>query len=131
MYDVVCSSFYPKFAELALKINNQKYDIGNVKPKNLVKMGRYGFGLSDDEIRKAIYDLETNLAKTIDVLKDFKDKYITSESNTENTKMIEIILKLIEIILKRWNGSFNGIPTYLNKSVKQLRDIKFISYDFK
>ena len=110
MYDVVCSSFYPKFVELALKINNQKYDIGDVKPKNLVKLGRDGFGLSNDEIRKAVYDLETNLETTIAVLQEFQDKNITSESKTKKV--------LIEIIKKRWNGSFNGIPNFLNKSVK-------------
>lgn len=116
MYDIVAASFYTQFSELALKINNQKYKIfGGLKPKNLVNLGRNGFGLSDDEILSAVKSLEVNLQPTIQVLKNFEYvennfEYILKEAKTKTF--------IIESITKRWNGSFHGIDKYLNKSRK-------------
>lgn len=61
IYDVVCSSYYPKLNKVALKINNQKYDIARVKPKHLVNLGRFGFGFSDEEIKSVVLSLKENL----------------------------------------------------------------------
>lgn len=107
MYDVVCSLFYPQFNQLALKINNQNYNICNVKPKILVNLGIHGFGLSKDEIRSAVECLGANLEETINVLKNFNDEHIVKETKAKQA--------LVDIINKRWNGSVNGIPKYLDK----------------
>ena len=95
---------------LALKINNQAYEIANLKPKSLVNLGRTGFGLSDEEIMSAVTSLEANLQPTIGVLGSFENEYITKD---ERTKMF-----LVDTLNKRWNGCFKGITKYLEKNKK-------------
>jgi serine/threonine-protein kinase HipA len=107
MYDIVCSSFYSKFNQLALKVNNQAFDIACLKPKHLVNLGRDGFDLSNEEITTAVKSLEGNLQKTIDVLKKFENEHIDEDAKTRRT--------LVEIMKKRWNGSLKQIPQYLRK----------------
>lgn len=106
MYDIVSTSFYPKCSQLALKLNNQSYEISGIKPKHLVNLGRSGFGLSDDEVLSAVKSLEANLQWTIDVLKNVENSY----EFIEKTKWF-----IIESINKRWNGSFNGVAKFLRK----------------
>lgn len=111
MYDILCSSFYSKFTQLALKINNQVYQVSDLKPKHLVNLGRQGFGLGDNEITSAVKSLESKLESTVDFLERFQNDFISREAKTKRA--------LIDIISKRWNGSFKGIFTYLDKRKKK------------
>lgn len=110
MYDLVCSSFYPKFKELALKINKQKYDINNVKPKILVQLGTDAFGLNYDQITMAFKSLEQQLEITIQNLENCQ---LSNTTNLDTTKK-----GLISVIKKRWNGNFKHFETAINNKKK-------------
>lgn len=114
MYDIVCSSYYPKLNQLALKINKQEYSL---KTKNLVKLG-FAFDLSKDDIKSAVKNLETNLKPTFDALNSIENELIVNEAYKKANKIFHANTNqvLIKIINKRWNGSFKGISDYLEKS---------------
>ena len=107
MYDVVSSSYYPQFKELVLKLNKQKFDIGNIKPKNLVILGRDAFGLSKEDILTVISSIEKNSTHAIDALRNFQNEFIAIDDKIKTS--------LIDIMKKRWNGSFKDIHTFLNQ----------------
>ncbi|CAF1067837.1 unnamed protein product [Brachionus calyciflorus] len=105
MYDIVASSFYPQLNTLALTLNGKKDAIINdLKPKQIVEfaLNPKGFGLNA-ELLIEIID-EFNIYK--------QQAYFFLENENTNEKVQK---KLAEMIHRRWNGSFEGVKSYLDK----------------
>lgn len=108
MYDIVASSFYQELNTLALTINGKKdAKINDLKPKDIVELAfnPKGFGI-DGKVLISIID-EFNIYKKNAIT------FLKGENLNENVQK-----KLISIIQKRWNGSFERIKPYLIKRNK-------------
>jgi serine/threonine-protein kinase HipA len=103
-YDLVGSSYYKEFQQIALEINgNKRLEIKNLKPKHIVDFGMNtnGFNLDKSEILTIVNYLEMNLNFALNEIKNCN----YGSNNLKN--------KICDMIQKRWNGSFNGIGNYL------------------
>ena len=93
-YDLVASAYYPQFDTLALAIAGvANLRLGALQSKHIVALGE-GYGLSARAIRLAIEDLNRRLDAA---------KTAVSESDAGTSKLRH---RLIEIMEKRWNGTF-------------------------
>ena len=102
-YDLVGSAIYPEFQTLALGIERaQNQRIGDLQAKNLVRLGRL-FQLPDAAIKLAADDLGARLPKALGVI-EAQDKIDRSLRD-----------QLIQMMEKRWNGTFASIGSYLSK----------------
>ena len=105
-YDLLASSYYKEFKEIALEINsNKKLEIQNLKAKHIVDFGMNsdGFNLDKVEILKIVESLRIN------------KNYALNEIQHCKYGSNDLKKKLCHNIEKRWNGIFNGIGTYMNK----------------
>ncbi len=103
-YDLVSANRYDQFKTIALSMGGASdLDIGNLKPKHIIDLGR-GFGLNDKIILDIIDELQKNLAAAKQAI--FTAKISCSSQLRE---------KLINLMEKRWNGSFNSIGPLLSK----------------
>ncbi len=102
-YDLVASSYYPEFKDLALGIDNaQGNPIGQLKAKHIARLGHL-FGLPNRAIMLACDDLSKRLDKAHEAIE---------------RAQLEIPLikhRLHKIMEKRWNGTFASIGNYLSK----------------
>lgn len=108
MYDIVASSYYPNLNTLALAIcGNKDVQINNLKPKNIVDfaLNSNGFELDEKVLIEIIDEFKVNKQKAIN--------FLQQANINENVQK-----KLIQMIQKRWNGTFEGIKSYLNKKKK-------------
>jgi hypothetical protein len=78
-------------------------NIGALKAKHIIDLGR-GFGLNNKIILDATNELQKNLAAA-------KEAISTVNINCPH----ELRKKLIDIMEKRWNGSFDSIGPLLSK----------------
>ncbi len=110
-YDLVAANRYPQFKTLALSIGGANdLNIGSLKPKHLIDLGR-AFKLSDKSILQAVHELQKN----IDAAKEaISNAQIDCSSRLRRT--------LIDIMEKRWKGSFDLIGQLLSK--RQNKDVK-------
>jgi len=102
-YDLVAAARYDIYHTIALKIDGVRdLSIGLLKSKHLVGMGSH-FGLSEN----AIQDTVTEIGKRLPVAQT-----AISESDV-GTKFLRD--KLVDIMEKRWKGSFSSIGSLLSK----------------
>jgi hypothetical protein len=78
-------------------------NIGMLKPKHIIDLG-HGFGLNDKIILDAIQELGKNLIAA-------KEAISTAKIDCSQ----KLRDKLIDIMEKRWNGSFDSIGQLLSK----------------
>jgi len=103
-YDLVAANRYNQFQEIALSIGGAKnLSIRELRPKHIIDLG-YGFGLNDKIILTIINEFKKNLAAA-------KQEIFTSTIDC-SPKLRET---LIDIMEKRWNGSFDSIGQLLSK----------------
>ncbi len=108
MYDVVASAYYAQFNTLALEMNGKKnLELNRIKPKDIVDFAfnKKGFDLSAEQLIDVVNSLKANKWIAISKLKELKE--------FDNFRKVKE--KLVDMINKRWNGSFNGIEEYLKK----------------
>lgn len=102
-YDLVGAARYQEYHTIALRIGGARdLNIGALKAKHLVDMG-HGFGLNVNAIELAIEDLNKRLPFALKMLSESK---IGSQG---------LRLKLIDMMEKRWKGSFVSIGQLLSK----------------
>lgn len=107
-YDQVAAAIY-QYKTIALAIFGARdIKIGGLKPTSLIRMG-HDFGLNNASINMAVKQLEKNIEAA---------KQIISEA-----KIGDSILKqqIIDMLGKRWNGTFSLIGQYLSK--KRYEDV--------
>jgi len=101
-YDQVAASFY-KYKTVALSITGASdLPIGNLKPANIIKLGEE-FRLSPAAINMAVDGLYKNIDSTKQVISE-------AEFGSDDLKN-----NLIELMEKRWNGTFALIGKTLPK----------------
>lgn len=104
-YDLVAANYYQQYKEIALKIMiSDKYnlELGDLKAKHLVRLGQ-SLKFSDDLIINICEQLGKRLPHAI-------EKISHSEVGPQFLRE-----KLIEIMEKRWKGSFTSIGKVLSK----------------
>lgn len=110
-YDLVAANRYKQFQTIALSVGGaSNLDIGALKPKHIIDLGR-GFGLNDKTILDAINELGKNLARA-------KQAISTAKIDC-SLKLRKILINIME---KRWNGSFDSIGLLLSK--RQSKGVK-------
>ena len=103
-YDVVSANRYKQFNQIALSIGGASdLNIGSLKPKHIIDLG-YAFGLNDKIILDTFKHLEKNLSAA---------KIAISTANIDCS--LQLRNKLINLMEKRWNGSFDSIGQLLLK----------------
>lgn len=110
-YDLVASARYKEYRTIALSIGGARnLDIFNsLKPKHLVDMAK-AFSLNHELIRTAIDGLHERLPMAISTIAECK------------VGTAHLRKKLIDIMEKRWKGSFDSIGPLLSK--RQSKDVK-------
>lgn len=102
-YDVLASAYYPQFDTLALAIAGAaNLKLGSLQPKHIVALGE-GYGLSTRAIALAVEDL----SKRLDAAKT------AVSASSVGTAILRD--RLINIMEKRWNGTFASIGQLLSK----------------
>ncbi len=102
-YDLVAAARYKEYHTIALQVGGAvDLDIGMLKAKHLIEMG-YGFGLNENAILGAVEDLKKHFSATL-----------TAISKCE-VAVPFLRNKLIDIMEKRWKGSFDSIGQLLLK----------------
>lgn len=101
-YDQVAATLY-QYKNVALAIaGSEELPLSNLKPNNIIKLGEE-FGLSAISIKMAVESLGNNLEKTQQVIAEAKFGSETLKNS------------LINLMVKRWNGTFALIGKILSK----------------
>lgn len=102
-YDLVSAARYKEYHSIALSIGGaQNLDIGALKAKHLVNMAR-AFKLNDKTICSVVEDLQQKLPSALAAIAESKI----------GTKHLQS--KLIDMMEKRWKGSFVSIGQLLSQ----------------
>jgi serine/threonine-protein kinase HipA len=104
-YDLVAAALYPEYRQLALAIGNaSNLKIDGIKPKHLISLAE-AFGLDAAVTLKAIDEIGARRsAAEVAVLRAGKE--VDAEQLSQN---------LLELMERRWNGSFASTGPYLSK----------------
>lgn len=103
-YDLVAAARYKNFYTIALSIGNaSNLDIGALKAKHLIDLGR-SFGLNDSLIFNAVNELGKRL--------DSASQAVAKSKIDCSPKLRETLINIME---KRWKGSFDSIGQLLSK----------------
>jgi serine/threonine-protein kinase HipA len=109
-YDQLGAAFYKQYQSIALKINGvEDFKIGKLLPKHILRLGR-DFDFNEKVIITAVEDIGKNLNKALEAIEN------------SNVGSKELKNRVIEIMEKRWNGTFTLIGQLLLK--KQNKDAK-------
>jgi serine/threonine-protein kinase HipA len=104
-YDLVAAALYPEFRQIALAFGNaSNLDLGSLQPKHIVALGD-ACGLSRPALTEAI--------DALDRRRNAAGKVVA----TAATRIGEELLgqNLLELMERRWNGTFRSIGRYLSK----------------
>jgi serine/threonine-protein kinase HipA len=102
-YDLVAAAVYPEYHTIALRIDGaQNLSIGKLQPKHIVNMAK-NFQLNEKILLNTIAELQNKLSKA----KEFIEKSSIGSSFLHN--------KLLDLMEKRWNGTFALIGPLLSK----------------
>ena len=102
-YDLVASSHYPRLDTVALAMAGaENLRLGQIQPKHIVRLGE-GYGLPERSIQLAIEDLGKKREEAKAIIADSRVGTVHLRDN------------LIEIMEKRWNGTFASIGQFLSK----------------
>ena len=103
-YDLVAAALYPEFRTLALAVGNAtNLGIANLKPKHFLSLGE-AYGLDAKQVLRVVTILDSRRAAA------------AKGVQREATKIGAGALgqNLIELMEKRWNGSFASTGQYLS-----------------
>ena len=93
-YDLVASSYYKDFQSIALHVANAKnLSISKLKPKHLLALAE-GYGVNQENMIEIIKSLGTRISHAQTTIE---------QSNVGNSKLKSTLINIME---KRWNGSF-------------------------
>jgi serine/threonine-protein kinase HipA len=104
-YDLVAAALYPEYRQIALALGNaSNLELGSLAPRHIVALSE-SYGLSTPI-----------LAEAIDVLK--RRRKAAEKVVVEAAKRIreeQLGQGLLELMERRWNGTFKSIGPYLSK----------------
>jgi serine/threonine-protein kinase HipA len=104
-YDLVAAALYPEYRTLALAVGNAaNLTLETLKPKHLVGLSK-AFGLNAEVLMEAVRKLD-------------RRRKAAEEAVTDASKRIgeqALGISLLDLMERRWNGSFNSIGRYLSK----------------
>jgi serine/threonine-protein kinase HipA len=104
-YDLVAAALYPEYRQLALAIGNAaNLVLENLRPKHLVALSK-SYGLDNAVLTEAIAKLDQR-RKAAEKAVTEAAKRIGDEALGKN---------LLDLMERRWNGSFNSIGKFLSK----------------
>jgi len=104
-YDLVAAALYPEYRTLALAIGNAaKLPLEALRPKHLVALAR-AFRLDDALVTEAVQRLDRRR-------KAAEQEVTQAAARIGETALGESLLDMME---RRWNGSFKSIGHYLSK----------------
>lgn len=102
-YDLVASAYYEQFDTIALSVGGaENLRLGHLQPKHIVDLGE-GFRLSPRVIQGAVDALAKRLAAAMAAI---------SEADVGTARLRD---RLIDMMEKRWNGTFASIGQLLSK----------------
>jgi serine/threonine-protein kinase HipA len=111
-YDLVASAIYKQYNTLALSVNGaENLRISDLMPKHLVGLAS-GFGLSEEVVMLAVEDFEKRRQA---VTKAIEDDQISSAPLKSD---------FLELMEKRWNGTFGLVGTMLSKKREKGEKLK-------
>ena len=104
-YDLVAAALYPEYRQLALAIGNAaNLALEQLRPKHLVGLGR-AYGLEADVLAETI--------RNIDRRRKPAEKAVTGAAKRAGEEVLGE--RLLELMERRWNGSFRSIGQFLSK----------------
>ena len=104
-YDLVAAALYPDFKVLALAIGAAaNLPLADLKPKHLVSLAK-AYRLDDDIVMKAIGNLDNRRRVAEKAIFEAARKIDADQLGTA----------LVELMERRWNGSFASIGRFLSK----------------
>jgi serine/threonine-protein kinase HipA len=104
-YDLVAAALYPEYRTLALAVGKTaNLTLEALKPKHLVGLSK-AYGFDTDVLMEAVRNLDRRRKPAEKAVTD-KAKRIGEETLGKN---------LLDLMERRWNGSFNSIGSYLSK----------------
>lgn len=104
-YDLVAAALYPEYRELALAIGRaSNLALEQVKPKHLVGLAAT-FGLDNHVLTEALAKMDGH--------RKAAEKAVTEAAKEVDDEALG--KRLLELMEKRWNGSFKSIGQFLSK----------------
>jgi serine/threonine-protein kinase HipA len=104
-YDLVAAALYPEYRQLALAIGTaSNLALAQVKPKHLVGLGN-AHGLDADVVAEAVGSIDRRRAAA--------EKAVTDAAKRAGDAALGT--RLLELMERRWNGSFKSIGRFLSK----------------
>jgi serine/threonine-protein kinase HipA len=103
-YDLVAAALYPDFKTLALAIGNATPLLADLKPKHLVSLGK-AYGLDEDIVKDSIV--------TLDSRRKAAEKAVMTAAKKIGAEALG--KDLLELMERRWNGSFASTGPFLSK----------------
>ena len=104
-YDLVAAALYPEYRQLALAIGNaSNLVLESLRPKHLVALGKsYGLDAA----------LLTDMIKRLGRNRKTAEKVVTEAAKRVGDEALGE--KLLDLVERRWNGSFRSIGPFLSK----------------
>jgi serine/threonine-protein kinase HipA len=104
-YDLVAAALYPEYRQLALAIGNaSNLTLESLRPKHLVALATsYGVGPA----------VLTESVKKLDANRKAAEKAVTEAAKRVGDEALG--KNLLDLMERRWNGSFNSIGQFLSK----------------
>jgi serine/threonine-protein kinase HipA len=104
-YDLVAAALYPEYRQLALAIGNAaNLVLETLRPKHLVALSK-SFDLDDAVLTGAV--------KKLDERRNPAEKAVSGAAKRIGEEALG--KNLLDLMERRWNGSFNSIGRYLSK----------------
>ncbi len=104
-YDLVAAALYPEYRQLALAIGNASHLVlEQLRPKHLVGLSK-AYGLDADVLTEAVRNLDRR--------RKAAEKAVTDAAKRVADEALG--KKLLELMERRWNGSFKSIGQLLSK----------------
>jgi serine/threonine-protein kinase HipA len=104
-YDLVAAALYPEYRQIALAIGNaSNLDLGSLQPKHIVALSE-SYGLSRPVPTEAI--------DALDRRRNAAEKAVTTAAKRVGEERLG--QNLLELMERRWNGTFKSIGRYLSK----------------
>ena len=104
-YDLIAAALYPEYRQLALAVGNaSNLALEALKPNHMIALGE-ACGLNASVLTEAIQNLDRN-RRTAEKAVTTAAKRIGAEPLGQN---------LLDLMERRWNGSFKSIGPYLSK----------------
>jgi serine/threonine-protein kinase HipA len=104
-YDLVAAALYPEYRQLALAIGSAaNLSLENLRPKHLVVLSK-SYGLDESVLTEAVQNLDKRRRTA--------EKTVTDAAKRVGDEALG--KKLLDLMERRWNGSFSSIGQFLSK----------------